>query len=138
YRTSARAATTRLRSNRRAGWPSFVLHRSPLANFLLLYSALYAAFGVNSPFLPTFLGEHGLAAEQIAAVMAAGTAVRLFSGPLAGRFADRHRAWRALFAGCAGTAAIAALVYVPAHGFWTLIPVAMIQALVLAPLAPIA
>jgi PPP family 3-phenylpropionic acid transporter len=49
-----------------------------------LYTALYAAFGVISPFLPVFLSDRGLAAEQIAAVMASGMAVRLLSGPLPG------------------------------------------------------
>jgi len=103
-----------------------------------LYTALYAAFGVISPFLTVFLSDRGLAAEQIAAVMASGMAVRLLSGPLAGRFADRHGVWRGLLSGCAGVAGVVALVYLPAHGFWALLLVSLAQASLLAPLAPVA
>jgi MFS transporter, PPP family, 3-phenylpropionic acid transporter len=115
------------------------LHRgSALFKFLILYTALYAAFGVISPFLPTFLKNHGLGSEQIAAVIASGTAVRLFSGPLAGRSADRRRAWRRVLAGGSGIAALAALLYLPAYGLWALLLVSLLQASVLAPLPPIA
>jgi len=103
-----------------------------------LYTALYAAFGVISPFLPVFLSDRGLAAEQIAAVMASGMAVRLLSGPVAGHFADRHGVWRGLLSGCAGVAGVVALVYLPAHGFWALLLVSLAQASLLAPLAPVA
>jgi hypothetical protein len=37
--------------------------RSPLARFLALYAALYAAFGVQSPYLPSLLDSHGLPLE---------------------------------------------------------------------------
>jgi PPP family 3-phenylpropionic acid transporter len=111
---------------------------APFPKFVVLYTALYAAFGVISPFLPAFLQSHDLATEEIAAVMAMGTGIRLLSGPLAGRFSDHHRAWRSLFAGCAAAAAIAALLYLPAHGFWVLLLVTVAQASALAPLAPVA
>ncbi len=109
-----------------------------LTKFIILYTALYAAFGVISPFLPVFLSDRGLAAEQIAAVIASGMAVRLLSGPLAGRFSDRHGVWRGLLSCCAGIAAVVALVYLPAHGFWALLLVSLAQASLLAPLAPVA
>jgi MFS transporter, PPP family, 3-phenylpropionic acid transporter len=44
--------------------------------FLLLYVAMFAAFGVASPFLPALLHERGLGPSEIGAVLAAGTAVR--------------------------------------------------------------
>jgi MFS transporter, PPP family, 3-phenylpropionic acid transporter len=109
----------------------------PLAAFVLLYAALYAAFGVFSPFLPALLGAGGLAAEQISFVMAAGTAIRLVSGPLAGRFADRCRAPRAVLAACAAAAAAIVLTYAAARGFAVLALVAVAQAAMLAPLAPV-
>jgi len=28
--------------------------------YLILFAALYSGFGVQSPYLPAFLGEHGL------------------------------------------------------------------------------
>src|SRR5512146_756072 len=62
-----------------AGIPS-----TALARFLLLYAALYAAFGAQSPFLPSFFAGRGIGPQAIAVVLAAGTAIRISSGPLAG------------------------------------------------------
>jgi MFS transporter, PPP family, 3-phenylpropionic acid transporter len=57
--------------------------------FLLLYSTMFAAFGVASPFLPALLHERGLGPSEIGAVLAAGTAIRLITGPIISRLADR-------------------------------------------------
>ena len=65
---------------------------SSLARFIALYAALYAGFGVLSPFLPDLLHRRGLSAAEIGGLMALGTAVRLVAGPLAGRLADRYQA----------------------------------------------
>jgi PPP family 3-phenylpropionic acid transporter len=111
---------------------------SSFAKFAILYTALYSAFGVVSPFLPAFLGDRSLTAEQIAAVIGSATAVRLVSGPLVGRLADRQHLWRGLLAGCIGAAGVVALVYVPAYGFGALLLVSLAQSLLLAPVAPIA
>ena len=110
----------------------------PLAKFAVLYTALFCAFGVASPFLPQYFSERGLTAEQIAAVMALGTAVRLLSGPLAGRFSDQRRAWRLTLSACAGGAGLVALLYLPAHGFLALLLVSLAHAALLAPLVPVA
>jgi MFS transporter, PPP family, 3-phenylpropionic acid transporter len=93
---------------------------------------------VISPFLPAFLKSHGLAAEQLAAVIAFGTAIRLIAAPLAGRFADRHRAWRATLSTCAAAAGFCSLLYLPAYGLWALLLVAMAQGAALAPVPPVA
>jgi hypothetical protein len=45
--------------------------------FLLLYTTMFAAFGVASPFLPALLHQRGLDPSKIGAVLAAGTAIRL-------------------------------------------------------------
>ena len=71
------------------------LFHPALCRFLILYGVLYAGFGVQSPYLPTFLGSRGLSPEAIALVLAASGAVRLVAGPAAGRFADRLDAPRA-------------------------------------------
>ena len=62
--------------------------RTPFA-YLLLFGALYGGFGVQSPYLPRLLQEHGLGAETIGIVLASGTAIRLAAGPLGGSIADR-------------------------------------------------
>jgi PPP family 3-phenylpropionic acid transporter len=110
---------------------------SPLQRFVVLYALLYAAFGTMSPFLPAWLGGRGLSAEQISIVMGLATAVRLASGPLAGRVADRRRAWRAMLSVCGALAGLLALALLPAHGFAVLLMVTVAQASALAPLVPL-
>jgi MFS_1 like family len=88
-----------------------------LLSFILLYTTLYGAFGVVSPFLPTLLQSRGLHPDQIGLVLALGTGVRLVSGPLAGRIADLYDALRAVFACSALAAAVTAFGYLPAHAF---------------------
>ena len=51
---------------------------SNFPTFLAVYVLLYAAFGVQSPFLPALLRERGLHAEDIGIVMAASTAIRFW------------------------------------------------------------
>jgi PPP family 3-phenylpropionic acid transporter len=83
------------------------------------------------------LGEHGLAPEMIGIVLCGGTAIRLLAGPVAGRLADRLDAARLVFAGYAMGAALAALGYLPSYGLWPLLSIALLQAAMLAPLAPL-
>ena len=109
-----------------------------LAPYLILFAALYSGFGVQSPYLPAFLGEHGLEPAAIGIVLAGGTAIKLVTGPVAGQLADRLDSARLVFAGCAIGAALAALFYVGASGFWPLLAVALLQAAALGPLAPLA
>src|SRR5829696_5500071 len=111
--------------------------RTLLLAYLALFAVLYAAFGVQSPYLPSLLKEHGLQAEAIGVALASGTAIRLAAGPAAGRLADRLGLPRLVLAGCAAAAAVAALGYLPAHGFWPLLAVSLLQAAALAPLAPL-
>lgn len=111
---------------------------SSLARFVILYALLYSAFGVISPFLPAYLEDRGLTPQQIALVIGLGTAVRLASGPLGGRVADRQRAWRGTLSVCAAGAGAAALAYLSARGFGPILLVSLIQSALLAPIAPIA
>jgi PPP family 3-phenylpropionic acid transporter len=111
--------------------------RAALPPFLLLYAALYAAFGVQSPYLPALLDSRGIGSEKIAIILAAGTAIRIASGPIAGRLADWLDAPKIVFAACAAAAALLALGYWRAHSFWALLVVGILQAAVLAPLAPL-
>jgi MFS transporter, PPP family, 3-phenylpropionic acid transporter len=111
---------------------------SPLTRFVLFYAALYGAFGIISPFLPQLLQQRGFSAAEIGTTVALATAIRLVAGPLAGRLADRQRAWRAVLGGCAAAAGLAAMLYLPAHGLAPLLIVSLLHAALLAPLAPLA
>ena len=71
-----------------------------LYRFVILYAAMYAAYGVASPFLPAFVNERGVPPEQLGLVLAAGTAIRLASAPLAGRIGDRLGALRLVLVTC--------------------------------------
>jgi PPP family 3-phenylpropionic acid transporter len=111
---------------------------SPLARFVILYALQYSAFGVISPFLPAYLEDRGLTSPQIALVIGLGTGVRLASGPLVGRLADRRRAWRGTLSVCAAGAGLMALAYLSARGFEPILLVSLIQSALLAPIVPIA
>lgn len=111
---------------------------STLPRFVLLYSALFAAFGVASPFLPGLLQQDGLGPNAIGIVLASGTAIRLLAGPVGGRLADRTGRPGAVLAGFTTAAALVGTGYAPARGLPLLLLVGVIHAAVLAPLTPIA
>lgn len=111
---------------------------NPLPRFVLLYALMYAAFGVASPFWPRFFEARGITPEELGLLLAAGTAVRLVSGPLAGRVADLLAARRAVLALCIGASALVALGLLPAQGFWLLLLVSLCHAAALAPVTTLA
>jgi PPP family 3-phenylpropionic acid transporter len=127
--------------NRLAGSPSMLpqgtLPRA-LPRFLALYVTLFAAFGVASPFFAAFLAERGLQPEGIGLVLAAGTAIRLFAGPLGGRLADGLGVPRLVLTSYAAASAVVAFGYLPAAGLWPLLLVSVAHAVVLAPIVPLA
>src|SRR5262249_60363583 len=87
-----------------------------LPRFMLLYAAMYAAFGVA---LSPGLGQRARAASSAAGVvLSAGTAVRLLTAPLAGRLGDGLQGLRVVLAVCLVLAAVVTLGYLPAQGFW--------------------
>ena len=109
-----------------------------LPKFVALYAAMYAAYGVASPFLPAFVSERGLSPEEIGLALAAGTCVRLVSAPLAGRIADLVQSLRVMLVVSIGVAALVTLGYLPARGFWMVVAVMMLHAWALAPMTVLA
>jgi MFS transporter, PPP family, 3-phenylpropionic acid transporter len=114
------------------------LRSTALPRFILLYAAMYAAFGVASPFLPAFVSARGLPAEQLGLVLGAGTAVRLLTAPLAGRIGDLLQGLRAVLVVCTALAASVTLGYLPAHGFWPLLALSLLHAASLGPVTILA
>jgi PPP family 3-phenylpropionic acid transporter len=104
----------------------------------VLYAAIYAAYGVASPFLPAFVSARGLSPEQLGLVLAAGTAIRLISAPLAGRIGDLMQALRLVLAACATLAVVMTLGYLAAHDFWSFLAPSLLQAAAPAPITVLA
>jgi len=109
-----------------------------LTKFIVLYVAMYAAFGVASPFLPAFLSARGLAPEQLGLALGSSTAVRLLTAPLAGRIGDLIQALRIVLIVCIALAAAVTLGYLAAHGFWILLGMSLLHAASLAPITILA
>src|ERR1700677_760308 len=121
--------------------PSFAGARISLGSFdrfLLLYSTLFAAFGVASPFLPALLHESGLGPSEVSAVLAAGTAIRLIIGPAISRLADRLGKHQQILAVSIAVAAVIAFGYGLPAGFAIFLLVSIAHASALAPIVPIA
>ncbi len=108
-----------------------------LAAYLLLYSALYAGWGVLSPFLPAVLAGRGATSEQIGLLLAAGIAVRLVSTPVAGALADRLGAPRQVLAALLLAAAALGPGYGRVSGFAPLLLISLAQAAASGPLGPL-
>ncbi len=114
------------------------MQRSGMSQFLALYAAMYAAFGVASPFLPAFLHSRGLNAQALGAVLATGTAARLVAAPLAGRLGDRLHALRlVLVASACAAFACTCLYFLPVNG-GAIGALYVLQAAALAPTAVLA
>ena len=77
---------------------SSVLHPCFALRLAIFYAALFAALGVQVPFLPLWLAAKGLDASTIGMVLSVPMLMRLLAIPLATRIADRHDALRAIIA----------------------------------------
>lgn len=106
--------------------------------YVLLYVALYAAFGVASPYWPILFESKGLTPPQIGWILAAALLMRLVAGPLVGRLADVLASLRFVLASCIVVAAAAAAAYMSAGTFWLVLLIAIVQAAALAPTASLA
>src|ERR1700757_1768307 len=99
----------------------------PLWRFVILYSALYAGFGVQSPYLPSLFESRNWGPEAIALVLGAGTAARLIAGPIVGRLADILDAPKAVLAASSAAAALIVLGYLQGTGLLLLVVVSVLQ-----------
>jgi PPP family 3-phenylpropionic acid transporter len=114
------------------------MQESGMPRFLVLYVAMYGAFGVASPFLPAFLHSRGLSVEALGAVLAAGTAIRLVAAPLAGRLGDRIHGLRIVLVASAGAALFGTCLYLLPIAGMSVGAVYILQAAALAPSAVLA
>jgi MFS transporter, PPP family, 3-phenylpropionic acid transporter len=108
-----------------------------LPGFLILYVALYLAYGTESAYLPAFLRDHGLSIEQIGLVLAASTIVRIVAGPVTGRLADYLEARKKVLSVAACLSGFIGFAYNMAFGVAPLLAVSMVHAAATASLAPL-
>lgn len=108
------------------------------APYTALYLTQLAAVGVMLPFLPPALAERGLGPSEVAALLAAGSAVRIVAGPLGGRVADALGDARLVLAVCAATAALAVGGVGLASGFAMLLLLQVLLAVGMGPAMPLA
>jgi MFS transporter, PPP family, 3-phenylpropionic acid transporter len=106
--------------------------------YIILYAALYAAFGVSSPFWPQFFESRALSSQQIGLILAAALCMRLVAGPLVGLLADSLGSLRLVLASCVVVAAGTAASFSRADSFWLFLLIALVQAAALAPTTSIA
>jgi nitrate/nitrite transporter NarK len=106
--------------------------------FLVLYATMFATFGVASPFLPALLDERGLGPSEIGAILVAGTAVRLITGPVISRLADRFGTHKRTLAALLAMATVIAFGYGLPAEFAVFLMVSVAHASTLAPIVPIA
>ena len=102
----------------------------------LFFAALFAAAAINTAFLPLWFADRGLSPVAIGQVLGAAALLRVLAGPGWGTVADRiGRKPVMLAAGIAAT--MAALLYVPSHGFLPLLLVAAVQGVAASALNPL-
>ncbi|RAI60804.1 MFS transporter [Roseicella frigidaeris] len=105
--------------------------------FALLFAAQFAAVGVLMPFLPAVLAAQGLSPQQIALLLAGASAVRLLAAPAVGRGADGAGDARGVLMLAASLTSLAVTGFALAEGFAALLLVALLHALVNAPVVPL-
>ena len=113
-------------------------YRAGKASLFILYTAMYGAFGVASPFLPAFFAARGLSAEQIGLLLACGTLAKLISGPLASRAADTLNRLHLFLALCLLVASVLAIALPWPSKFALLLTLHVCQAIAFAPVTSIA
>ncbi|WP_135467081.1 MFS transporter [Crenalkalicoccus roseus] len=126
------------RGGTRAGGWGDALREAPLPRFLLVYVLLFAAYGIEGPFLPALLSERGISPEGIGLLLAAGTAARLVSAPIAASMADRLGVPRAVLAGAILAAGLIGCGFALAGSFVALLIVSVLVSMALAPINPLA
>jgi len=98
---------------------------SAKSRLALFIAAIFAMFGIMLPYWPVWLTARGLNAEQIGIVLGAGILARVITTPLVTAWADRHGERKRLIVWLAGLGFLGTLCYLPAHGFWWILLIAL-------------
>ena len=85
-----------------------------------LYGGMFLVIGIMMPFWPVWLDAKGLSAAEIGLVFAAGSTVRVLTGPLAARIADRPGERKRPIIFMTISAFVLFLPFAIADSFWTI------------------
>jgi MFS transporter, PPP family, 3-phenylpropionic acid transporter len=103
----------------------------------LTYGLMMIGSGVQLPFLPLWLKARGFDTGGIAMVVAGMMAARLIGAPLFAWIADHFGNRRLVIQLCAGLALLSYTALALAHGFGSILAIALIAAFVFAPVFPL-
>jgi len=103
----------------------------------LFFAALFSAAAVNTAFLPLWFADRGLSATAIGQILGLASLLRVMAGPSWGTLADHMGRRRPVMLVAAIAASLAALLYVPMHGFLPLLLVAAMQGIAGSALNPL-
>lgn len=103
----------------------------------VFYAALFAAFGVQLPFFPLWLGAKGLDARWIGIVLAIPMVVRMFAIPFAAHQADHREALRGTLIAASAATACAYFVVGWTDSLAAIVLSCAVAAAVYAPLMPL-
>ena len=109
---------------------------SPGTRIALFFAAIFAAGAIGGAFLPLWFADRGLSPAAIGQILGIAALLRVVCGPGWGSAADRIGRRPVLLAGAA-LATLAALAYLPLHGFWPLLLVTGLQGVAASSLNPL-
>jgi PPP family 3-phenylpropionic acid transporter len=110
---------------------------APGTRIALFFAAIFAAGAIGGAFLPLWFADRGLSPAAIGQVLGAAALLRVICGPGWGSAADRIGRRRPVLLVGAALATVAALAYLPLHGFWPMLLVAGVQGVAAASLNPL-
>ncbi len=110
---------------------------SAATRIALFYAAIFAAGAVTSAFLPLYFSDRGLNPAAIGQILSIAALLRVLCGPGWGTAADRIGRRRPVLLTGATLATLAALAYLPLHGFALFLLVAGLQGVAASALNPL-
>jgi PPP family 3-phenylpropionic acid transporter len=86
----------------------------------LFYAAIFLLAGIQLPFWPVWLAGRGLGASEIGLVLGSALWLKVAVNPLIGLLADRSGRLRLVMVGLGLVNFAGFVLFLPAHGFWSL------------------
>ena len=106
--------------------------------YAAFYGAFFLTFGVYLPFWPVWLAHRGLTPEQIGVVLAVGSWVKVLGIPAVAQIADRSGRPKITLVVVAALTVLSVAAYLPAQGFWAILGVTVVAAILSQSMNPLA